>query len=80
MITLYLNYIVLSSCVGNGYGACIAIPLVLLWDFIFAAAIIDLCKGKNKKTVYVKTQTQTGNKGYESVDWNDNGKIDYWEL
>lgn len=75
MITLYINYIILSACIGNIYAACLAIPCLIMWDIIIVSAIKQAFSRRGKRYVYMKDD----NEGYHDVDWNCNGKIDYWE-
>lgn len=76
MITIFLNIIILSACAKDGGdGSILAIAFLVFWDLIVFLSIKSV---KNKNNKHYK-QTDY-NEGYHNVDYDNNGKIDWYEM
>lgn len=80
-----LALFILSCCSSvDGTLAFCAALIAGYFDWLIICGILGvssagLAAKNGKQSWVVYNPPKSGNEGYESVDWNCNGKIDYWE-
>lgn len=80
MITLFFHYALIMALVNYDWATFLTcLPLIILWDIIW---IIVLCGGIGNTNAHRRSISykKDPNDGYHYVDWDNNGKIDWYEL